>query len=101
MLRINSPVPLYFELLADELKILYGISKVTYYETPCFWSGETSMIQHPMVLATEAGWIGHNEVVKVHYDPKRGSLETLNTYTIDQGFFVIDTFDNYKQDVNP
>lgn len=101
LLRTNKPVPLYFELLADELKILYGISKVTYYETPCFWSGETSMIQHPMVLATEAGWIGHKEVVKVHYDPDRGSLAALNEYAIKEGFYVMDTFADYRKDMNP
>lgn len=101
MLLNNKEVPLYFDLLADELKILYGISKVTYYETPCFWSGETSMIQHPMVLATEAGWIGHKEVVKIHYDPKRGSLETLNQYAIKEGFYLLDTFTSYRKDVSP
>lgn len=97
----HREVPPYFDLLADELKILHGLSQIAYYETPCFWSGETSMIQNPMVLSTEAGWIGHKEVVKVHYDPKRGSLGDLNKYAIDQGFYLIENDGKYKQDVNP
>lgn len=97
----NKQVPLYFELLKDELKILYGTSKITYYETPCFWSGETSMIQNHMVLTTEAGWIGHKEVVKIHYDPAKGSLKELDNYAIHQGFYLINNPDKYKKDVNP
>jgi len=94
-------VPQYIELLGGELKILLGSSHVTYYETPCFWSGETSMIQHPMVLSTEAGWISGNEVVKVHFDPEHGSLDELNNYALDQSFYLINNDDSYIKDINP
>ncbi|MCH5598918.1 thioredoxin family protein [Niabella ginsengisoli] len=97
----SKQVPRYVELLGDELKILHGFSKITYYETPCFWSGETSMIQHPMVLSTEAGWMTGKEVVKVHYDPDKGSLDELNNFAIDQGFYLMKKPDTYKIDVNP
>ncbi|QDH78565.1 thioredoxin family protein [Echinicola soli] len=97
----SKQVPRYIELLEDELKILSGISRIAYYETPCFWSGETSMIQHPMVLSTEAGWMAGKEVVKVHYDPDKGTLDELNSYAIDQGFYLMEKLDTYKKDVNP
>jgi hypothetical protein len=101
MLLNKDQVPPYFELLAGELKILHGLSAVTYYETPCFWSGETSMIQSPMVLSTEAGWMGDKEVVKVHYDPTKGSLEELNSYALEQGFYLLGTPAKYRKDVHP
>ena len=95
-------MPRYFELLAGELKILSGTSQIAYYQTPCFWSGETSLIQHAMVLSTEAGWIAGEEVVKVHYDPEIGPLSELNRYAADQQFSFIEGDErSYRKDAEP
>jgi hypothetical protein len=97
----GKKLPGYAELLLSELKIKYGGSATAYYETPCFWSGETSMIQHPAVLATEAGWIGGREVVKVTYDPQAASIAHLDKYAAGQGFHLLQKTSPYAKDVNP
>lgn len=97
----GKPVPKYVEALGDDLKIKYGIYKSTVFETPCFWSGETTFAQHPAVKYTEAGWINGAEVVKVFYDDKKASLEDLNSFAKDEGFYKIGNHDDYRIDKEP
>lgn len=99
--KLGKPIPKYALLLGDELKIKYGNLNSTIYETPCFWSGETSMALHPAVKYTEAGWIDGLEVVKVFFDNSQGSLKALNTYAVSEGFFAIDNQQNFKIDKRP
>lgn len=94
-------LPEYVSLLAAEFTIKYGKSHTAYYETPCFWSGETSMIQHPAVLATEAGWIAGKEVVKVSFDPAAASLQELNRFADDGYFKLVEKPAAYSKDVHP
>ncbi|MBL7711929.1 MAG: thioredoxin family protein [Chitinophagaceae bacterium] len=94
-------LPEYVALLAAEFKIKYGKSHTAYYETPCFWSGETSMIQHPAVLATEAGWIAGKEVVKVTFDPLAVSLQELSHFAGREHFKRVEKPGAYRKDVNP
>lgn len=98
---LGREIPQYGELLGSDLKIKYGYAKTTIYETPCFWSGETSLAQHPAVLSTEAGWIGHKEVVKIYFDDTIASLSDLNAFAKAQGFYMTDKHDNYRIDENP
>ncbi len=99
--KLGNPIPRYAILLGEDLKIEYGNLKSSIYETPCFWSGETSMALHPAVKYTEAGWINNSEVVKVFFDDSQVSLTELNSYAINEGFFVIDDHRGYKIDERP
>lgn len=84
--RLRRPIPKYAILLGQDLKMKYDNLKTTIYETPCFWSGETSLALNPAVKYTEAGWIGSAEVVKVYFDDSQVSLEELNNFAIKKVF---------------
>ena len=99
--RLAKPIPQYALLLGDDLKMEYGNLKSTIYETPCFWSGETSMALQSAVKYTEAGWIDTMEVVKVFFDESQVSLMELNNYASNEGFFAIDIHQGYKIDERP
>jgi len=73
---IGQDVPGYFRLLERDLLLEDGLSQTVTYTTPCFWSGETSLAQHPAVITTDAGWVDGEEAVQVLFDPRvtpRGS----------------------------
>ena len=59
--RLGEDVPGYFRLLGRGLLVEHGLSKCVTYTTPCFWSGETSLAQHPAVITTDAGWVDGEE----------------------------------------
>jgi hypothetical protein len=99
--KSGNPIPGYAILLGEDLKMEHGKLICTVYETPCFWSGETSMALHPAVKYTEAGWINSSEVVKVFFDESQVSLIKLNSYAINEGFFVINDHQGYKTDERP
>lgn len=67
--QLGRPVPEWFTLYRGDLLIEAGIAERVRYETPCFWSGETSLAQFPGVLSTDAGWVEGEEVVEIHFDP--------------------------------
>lgn len=83
---LGDDVPGYFRLLGRDLLVEYGLSKCVTYTTPCFWSGETSLAQHPAVITTDAGWVDGEEVVKVHFDPRVTSRQDLDAYAQAEGF---------------
>jgi len=97
---LGKPIPGYAMLFGDDLRIEYGGLQSTIYETPCFWSGETSMALHPSVKYTEAGWIGGVEVVKVFFSAE-SSLAEIDQFAINEGFFTIGNHHNYKTDKRP
>jgi hypothetical protein len=99
--KLGSAVPAYAVLLAEDLRMESGNLQSTIYETPCFWSGETSMALHSAVKYTEAGWVNSSEVVKVFFDESQVSLTELNNYATNEGFFVIDDHRSYRMDVSP
>jgi len=83
---LGRKVPDYLRLLRDDLLMDYGLARMANIETPCFWSGETSLAQHPAVLTTEAGWIGDEEVVRIAYDPARADMAALASFAETEGF---------------
>lgn len=87
---LGENVPGYFRLLGRDLLIEYGLSKCVTYTTPCFWSGETSLAQHPAVITTDAGWVDGEEVVQVHFDPRVASRRDLDAYAGAEGFSPTD-----------
>jgi hypothetical protein len=101
LIAAKRSIPAYARLLGDDLKMDYGYFETTIYEAPCFWSGETTFISHPAIKYTEAGWIGGMEVVKVIYDQNQVSLEELDNFAAQEGFFVIGNHEYYKIDRSP
>lgn len=99
--KLGILIPNYAMLLGEDLKMKYGNLKTTIYETPCFWSGETSLALHPAVKYTEAGKIGIAEVVKVYFDNSQVSLAELNNFANEEGFFQIDKHEHYIVDSSP
>lgn len=99
--KLEKPIPQYALLLGDDLKMEYGNFKTTFYETPCFWSGETLMALHSAVKYTEAGWIDNVEVVKVFFDESQVSLVELNNYASKEGFFALNVSQDFKTDESP
>jgi hypothetical protein len=83
---LGDDAPGYFRLLGRDLLIESGLSKRVTYATPCFWSGETSLAQHPAVITTDAGWVDGEEVVQVQFDPRMGSPQALDEYAAAEGF---------------
>ena len=101
LIGLNKDIPKYAKLLEGDLKIKHGIASTTIFETPCFWSGETSFAQFPAVFSTEAGWIGHKEVVKIYYDKELASVYDLNAFAEMQGFYTTDKHETYRIDEDP
>lgn len=83
---LDGNVPAYFDLLGRDLLTEAGLSEETIYTTPCFWSGETSLAQHPAVITTDAGWVDGEEAVQVRFDPQAVTLADLNAYARAEGF---------------
>lgn len=84
--KLGHDVPGYVRLLGRDLLVDYGLSKSVIYATPCFWSGETSLAQHPAVISTDAGWVNGEEVVQVQFDPREVSRANLDAYAQAEGF---------------
>lgn len=84
--KLGEDVPGYFRLLGRDLLVDEGLSQCVIYTTPCFWSGETSLAQHPAVITTDAGWVDGEEVVRVHFDPRLASGEDIDAYAHAEGF---------------
>ena len=83
---LGHDVPGYFRLLGRDLLLERGLSQCVSYTTPCFWSGETSLAQHPAVITTDAGWLDGEEAVRVHFDPRVASRVELDAYARTEGF---------------
>lgn len=82
----DRDIPAFFELLHGDLLIEAGLAETVTYETPCFWSGETSLAQAPGVIETTAGWVGSEEVVRVQFDPRIVTRKALDRYAAGEGF---------------
>ncbi|NND35486.1 MAG: hypothetical protein HKN76_23055 [Saprospiraceae bacterium] len=75
--KINQDVPSYLLLLAKELTANErGLEKTTL-SMFCFWTGEKELGKIDGVFKTEAGFMNHDEVVNVYYDPEIVELESI------------------------
>lgn len=97
----NVKMPEYAYLLEKDLILQYGYTKTTIYETPCFWSGETSLAQQQAVLSTEPGFVNSKEVVKVIFNPEISNEKVLDSYAIQQGFYKENSVNNFRPDKDP
>lgn len=97
---LGRNLPGYFQLLGGDLLVERGLAKTAVYTTPCFWSGETSLAQHPAVVTTDAGWIDGEEVVRVDFDPRAASRSELDSYARAEGFGPLEG-DHFQLDAEP
>jgi hypothetical protein len=67
--RHNKTVPAYLHLLYDELKATEQGTAEAIFSMYCFWTGEKTYGAIEGVIATEAGFMDGQEVVRVTYDP--------------------------------
>jgi hypothetical protein len=73
----GQPVPLYLDLLQEELLAQKNGTEKATFAMYCFWTGEKTFGKIEGVTATEAGFMGGHEVVDVTFDPSILSYETL------------------------
>jgi len=100
--KVNQKPDKYFELLGEELSAIANSSiQESYYEMYCFWSGEGHLGSKDGVLSTEAGFMGGREVVKVKYDSKIISEESLSNYAAEANCKSIDKKNHYTKDKDP
>lgn len=97
---LMQPLPDYADALQNDLVVGNGMSKVLYFATPCFWSGETSLAQHPAVLTTSAGWIDGEEVVRVDSASGATRINSLIEFALREGFTQIDGH-RFERDSTP
>jgi hypothetical protein len=88
---LGGDVPGYFRLLGRDLLVESGLAENAIYTTPCFWSGETSLAQHPAIVTTAAGWIDGEEVVQVDFDPRVASRSEVDRYARTEGFAPLES----------
>lgn len=72
--RSDKPIPTYLDLLRQEFPPKKQTATFSMY---CFWTGEKELGAMSGVLATEAGYMHGQEVVKVTYDPMVVDFKTL------------------------
>ena len=95
--REKKLIPPYFELLGEELSAESNDSKEeVYYEMYCFWSGEKALGAADGVLGTDAGFVGHSEVVKVTFDKQVISEDDLTDYAEQNGCKKISGTPKYR-----
>ena len=77
----EKKTPGFLKLYGHELSARKSGAKETrYFKMYCFWSGEKHFGAMNGVLATEPGFIGHSEVVKVSYDDRIVNEKELIAY---------------------
>ncbi len=72
-------VPLYLDLLQEELLAQQNGTEKATFAMYCFWTGEKTFGQIEGVTATKAGFMEGREVVEVTFDPSIISYESLLT----------------------
>ncbi|MCB0549525.1 MAG: thioredoxin family protein [Phaeodactylibacter sp.] len=75
--RRSKPIPVYLQLLYEELLARQQGLETTTLSMYCFWTGEKMLGQLDGVIATEAGFMDGREVVQVAYNPKTVSFKEI------------------------
>lgn len=102
LFKARKPVPGYLQVLGDELRAASGGNvKTACYKMYCFWSGEGHFGKLPGVVATEPGFMGGSEVVKVSYDANRTSASKLSQHGAEAGCTPIRQDASYRPDRDP
>ncbi len=89
----------YFALLGQELNA--GITETAYYRMFCFWSGEGHLGATNGIVATEPGFSGGSEVVKVTYNPALISKDELDAIAQKGNCTATSDKGDFRQDKDP
>ena len=93
----NTPIPPYLDILEQEISAITSNNiNEAYFKMHCFWTGEKELGKVDGVLDVESGFMNHNEVVKVTYNPTSVSNSALVSYAKKQGFQFVNKPTNYK-----
>jgi len=78
----GKSIPTYMQLLGKEVLAIEKSASLdeAYFKMYCFWSGEKTLGSQEGVLATKAGYMNHNEVVRVIFNKKVLSVEQLSQF---------------------
>lgn len=77
LLSTGKKIPVYLNLLEQELRAKQFGSSQTVVGMYCFWSGEKTYGKLNGVLSTNAGYMNGSEVVSIQYDPSKIGLEEI------------------------
>lgn len=73
----NQDIPVYFDLLQQQVEAKYGKTEKATFPMYCFWSGELKLGQVEGVVNTTPGFMNGREVVEVTFDANKTSYEKL------------------------
>jgi hypothetical protein len=77
LIKMGITIPMYLNLLEEEMKAKYYGVKQSTFGMYCFWTGEKTFGKFDGVMATKAGYMNGSEVVEVSYNPNTITLEEL------------------------
>lgn len=94
-------VPLYVELLEEELSAREAGLQVATFSMYCFWTGEGTFGALPGVIETQPGYQDGREVVKVWFDPSVTSKAELERQTQPKNFTACTKNEGFRVDNEP
>jgi len=97
--KLGKGEPAYLALLKEELTA--DNTETAYYKMYCFWSGESHIAAKDGVVATEPGWMGGHEVVKVVFDKDQLSKKELDKHASKASCVTIKQSKDYRIDKDP
>ena len=79
----QTPPP-YLSLLLETHQASQSKTETAVFSMYCFWSGEKGFGDMPGLVASEPGFMGHKEVVKVEYNPQVISYQEVLAYATEE-----------------
>lgn len=99
--KTGQAVPVYLELLSEELKAREtGIETATF-TMGCFWTGEGALGNLPGVIETAPGYQDGREVVRVTYDPARVTPAQMEKTVQSKGIKSCNSNTGFRTDREP
>jgi len=69
LLVFSGSIPIYIQLMSEEIVAEQTGLEKAYFKMSCFWSGESHLGKMEGVINTTPGYMEGHEVVEVNYDP--------------------------------
>ncbi len=93
--------PGYLKLLEEEFAARESKLETATFSMYCFWTGEGNLGELPGVIETEPGFQDGKEVVKVQFDPKVLSRESLEAIAKPKGISSCTRNEGFRSDREP